>query len=49
MLLMGITTLIAAIVTLTLPESKNVKLPDTIDEAERIGNDLTLKIDERSL
>lgn len=50
MLLMGTTALIAAAITMTLPESKNVKLPDTIEEAKRIGNDLPLKnIKESSL
>lgn len=39
MLLMGTAALVAAVVTMTLPESKNVKLPDTIDEAEQIGNE----------
>lgn len=29
--------LLGAAITMTLPESKNIKLPDTIDEAERIG------------
>lgn len=38
MLLMGFMGLFAAAITMTLPESKNVKLPDTIDEAEQIGN-----------
>ncbi|XP_025421099.1 solute carrier family 22 member 21-like isoform X2 [Sipha flava] len=33
----GITALTAAVVTMTMPESKNIKLPDTVDEAERIG------------
>uniref|UniRef100_A0A2S2R819 Solute carrier family 22 member 21 n=1 Tax=Sipha flava TaxID=143950 RepID=A0A2S2R819_9HEMI len=42
MLLMGTTAFTAAVITLTLPESKNVKLPDTIDDAERIDNCLPL-------
>lgn len=37
MLVFSVVSLIAAAVTMTLPESKNIKLPDTIDEAEHIG------------
>lgn len=37
MLLFGVTAFLAAAITMTLPESKNVKLPDTIDEAEKVG------------
>lgn len=37
MLVFGIVSFIAATITMTLPESKNIKLPDTIDEAEQIG------------
>lgn len=33
----GSTALVGAIITMTLPESKNIKLPDTINEAENIG------------
>ncbi|VVC31714.1 Hypothetical protein CINCED_3A024130 [Cinara cedri] len=39
MFFMGSIAILAAVITVTLPESKNVKLPDTIDEAEKIGND----------
>lgn len=50
MLLMGTIALMAAAITMTLPESKNIKLPDTIEEAERIGNNLPMKnIQESSL
>lgn len=42
MLVFGATAFLAAAVTMTLPESKNIKLPDTIDEAERIGTDRLL-------
>lgn len=37
MLVFGVTALSAAAITMSLPESKNIKLPDTIDEAEQIG------------
>lgn len=37
MLVFGVTALIAAVITMTLPESKNIKLPDTVNEAEQIG------------
>jgi len=40
MLLFGVTAFLAAAITMTLPESKNVKLPDTIDEAENVGTRL---------
>lgn len=33
----AVTAFMAAVITMTLPESKNIKLPDTIDEAKRIG------------
>lgn len=36
----GLTALVAAAITMTLPESKNIKLPDSIDEAERIGTNI---------
>lgn len=39
MVVFGVAALLAAALTMTLPESKNIKLPDTIDEAERIGNE----------
>jgi len=42
MLVFGVTALVAAAITMTLPESKNIKLPDTIVEAERIGIDRLL-------
>jgi len=42
MLVFGVTALMAAALTMTLPESKNIKLPDTIVEAERIGIDRLL-------
>lgn len=38
MLAFGAMAFLAAAVTMTLPESKNVKLPNTVDEAENIGN-----------
>jgi len=41
MLLFGVAAFVAAAITVTLPESKNIKLPDTIDEAEHIGVDCT--------
>lgn len=47
MILFGATALVAAAITTTLPESKNVKLPDTIDEAEQIGAD-DVKIENSS-
>lgn len=37
MLVFGVTSLMAAAITMTLPETKNIKLPDTVDEAENIG------------
>lgn len=37
MFVFGVTSLMAAAITMTLPETKNIKLPDTIDEAENIG------------
>uniref|UniRef100_A0A2S2PNW3 Solute carrier family 22 member 4 n=1 Tax=Schizaphis graminum TaxID=13262 RepID=A0A2S2PNW3_SCHGA len=43
MLVFGLTALAAAAITMTLPESKNIKLPDTINEAEGIGTDVKLK------
>lgn len=36
-LLFGVTALAGGAITMTLPESKNVKLPDTVDEALQIG------------
>lgn len=48
MLIMGTFALIAAAITMTLPESKNIKLPDTIDEAEQLGINLLQKNNERS-
>ncbi|VVC31716.1 Hypothetical protein CINCED_3A018320 [Cinara cedri] len=50
MLVFGVVSLIAATITMTLPESKNIKLPDTIDEAEQIGvrDHLTPKNNETS-
>lgn len=42
MLVFGVTALVAAAITMTLPESKNIKLPDTVVEAERIGIDRLL-------
>lgn len=44
MLVFGMTALAAAAITMTLPESKNIKLPDTIDEAKEIGTDVKPKI-----
>jgi OCT family organic cation transporter-like MFS transporter 4/5 len=44
MTLFGVAALLAAALTMTLPESKNIKLPDTIDEAERIGNEDKLEV-----
>lgn len=43
MLVFGMTALAAAAITMTLPESKNIKLPDTIDEAKEIGTDVKPK------
>ncbi|XP_060853178.1 solute carrier family 22 member 4-like [Rhopalosiphum padi] len=43
MLVFGLTALAAAAITMTLPESKNIKLPDTINEAEGIGTDVKPK------
>ncbi|KAL5236445.1 hypothetical protein ACI65C_003855 [Semiaphis heraclei] len=43
MLVFGMTALAAAAITMTLPESKNIKLPDTIDEAKGIGSDVKPK------
>lgn len=43
MLIMGTTALVAAAITMSLPESKNIELPDTVIEAERIGDDLPMK------
>lgn len=40
MFMFSIITLVAAAITMTLPESKNIKLPDTIDEAEQMKNDV---------
>jgi len=40
----GLTALVAAAITTTLPESKNIKLPDSIDEAERIGTNIKIEI-----
>jgi len=42
MLVFGSTALAAAAITMTLPESKNIKLPDTVNEAEQIGIDRLL-------
>lgn len=39
MLIFSATALIAAAVTMALPESKNIKLPDTIVEAVRMKNE----------
>lgn len=38
MLVMGVMALAAAAITLILPESRNLKLPDSVEEAERITN-----------
>jgi len=46
MLVFGLTALAAAAITMTLPESKNIKLPNTINEAEEIGTDIKPKNDE---
>jgi len=43
MLALGMTAIVAAAITMTLPESKNIKLPDTIDEAKGIGSDVKRK------
>ncbi|XP_025207596.1 solute carrier family 22 member 21-like [Melanaphis sacchari] len=40
MLVFGLTAFAAAGITMTLPESKNIKLPDTINEAEKIGTNV---------
>lgn len=40
MTMFGTTAILAAVITMSLPESKNVKLPDTIHEAELIGSDV---------
>ncbi|XP_050537515.1 solute carrier family 22 member 21-like isoform X2 [Daktulosphaira vitifoliae] len=40
MLLFGVTSFIAAAITMTLPESKNIKLPNTVDQAEQIGQSM---------
>lgn len=45
MLVFGMTAFAAAVITMSLPESKNIKLPDTIDEAEKIGVDRLLQTD----
>lgn len=37
MLVFGVTALLAAAISITLPESKDIKLPSTIDQAEKIG------------
>ncbi|XP_025207592.1 solute carrier family 22 member 5-like [Melanaphis sacchari] len=42
MFVFGTTALLAAAITMTLPESKNIKLPDTVVEAEQIGIDRLL-------
>lgn len=42
MLVFGVASLIAAAITITLPESKNIKLPDTVDDAEQLGVSLHL-------
>jgi len=46
MIVFGVTAFVAAFITMTMPESKNIKLPDTIDEAEQIGVDRLLKTDD---
>lgn len=43
MFVFGMTAFAAAAITMTLPESKNIKLPDTIDEAKGIGSDVKPK------
>lgn len=48
MLVFGMTALAAAAITMTLPESKNIKLPDTIDEAKGIGTDVKPKIIDKN-
>lgn len=45
MLVFGVTALVAAAITMTLPESKNIKLPDTVVEAERIDRLLSENIE----
>lgn len=50
MLVFGAAALSAAAITMTLPESKDIKLPNTIDQAEKIGNADQIKtVDESSL
>ncbi|XP_027842262.1 solute carrier family 22 member 21-like [Aphis gossypii] len=46
MLVFGSTALAAAAITMTLPESKNISLPNTINEAEEIGTDVKSKNDK---
>ncbi|VVC31718.1 Hypothetical protein CINCED_3A010671 [Cinara cedri] len=43
------TSILGAAITTTLPESKNIKLPDTIDEAERIGIDDSTKPEKNGI
>ncbi|XP_050436083.1 solute carrier family 22 member 4-like [Adelges cooleyi] len=38
MLVFGVTAFLVAAITMTLPESKNIKLPNTVDQAEQIGH-----------
>lgn len=49
MTVFGLTALVAAVITMTLPESKNIKLPDTINEAEKIGINIKLENNEDSI
>lgn len=46
MLMFSATTIVAAAITMTLPESKNIKLPDTIVEAVQMKNDTKSKRNE---
>ena len=45
----GMTSLISGCLVLMLPETKDLKLPDTLEEAEGATDNLELKIESRSL